>query len=116
MNVPGKERRNTRALRKARVRSRRRSAAADPLKKVTFQMHASTLDAVREAVERGGYASQSGFVEEAVVARLRELRRTRVYAGYEEAARDPGFMAEQREITEAFDAALLDGLEPNGES
>lgn len=106
---------STEALHTTRVRSRRRSAAADPLKKVTYQMHASTLEAIRKAVERGEYASQNEFVEEAVVAQLRELRRARVYAAYEEAARDPVFMAEQREITEAFNAALLDGLEPDGE-
>jgi hypothetical protein len=54
-------------------------------------------------------------MEETVVAQLRQLRRARVYAAYEKAARDPVFMAEQREIAEAFDAALLDGLEPGGE-
>jgi Arc/MetJ-type ribon-helix-helix transcriptional regulator len=73
-------------------------------------MHASTLGAIKQAVERGGYASQNEFVEAAVVAQLRELRRAKVYAAYQEAARDSEFMAEQREITEAFDVALLDGL------
>ena len=92
-------------------RRRRRSSTADPLKKVTYQMRTSTLDAIRQAVERGGYASQNEFVEAAVVAQLRELRRAKVYAAYQEAARDPEFMAEQRELTEAYDVALLDGLE-----
>lgn len=93
-----------------RVRLRRRRSAGDPLKKVTYQMHASTLDAIRQSVEKGLYASQNEFVEEAVVAHLRELRRAKVYAAYDEAAGDPEFVAEQEEITAAFDAALLDGL------
>jgi hypothetical protein len=45
-----------------------------------------------------------------VIARLRKLRRAKVYAAYREAARDPVFMADLRDTTEAFDAALLDGL------
>jgi hypothetical protein len=45
-----------------------------------------------------------------VARQLREQRRAKVYAAYEEAARDPVFVTEMREITDAFDAALLDGL------
>lgn len=94
------------------VRTRRRSPAADPLRKTTVQMHTSVLDAVKQAVEHGYAASQNEFVEEAVVAHLRELRRARVYAAYEEAARDPEFMAEMREVAEAFDGTVADGLSP----
>ena len=92
------------------VRARRRSSGRDPLKKTTVQMHTSTLDAVRHAVESGAAASQNQFVEDAVIEKLRELRRARVYAAYEEAARDEAFMADMRETTAAFDVALLDGL------
>jgi Arc/MetJ-type ribon-helix-helix transcriptional regulator len=99
-----------------RARLRRRGPSGDPLKKVTYQMHASTLEAIRHTVETGTYASQNEFVEEAVVAHLRDLRRAKVYAAYEEAARDPEFMAEQREITAAFDVALLDGLTAEDEA
>ncbi|HEV2148598.1 MAG TPA: hypothetical protein VGR37_14435 [Longimicrobiaceae bacterium] len=98
----------------APVRTRRRSPARDPLKKASFQMHTSTLEAIRQAVEHGAAASHNEFVEDAVVARLRELRRAKVYAGYEEAARDPLFMADMRETAAAFDAALLDGLPVKG--
>ena len=73
-------------------------------------MHTSTLEAVKQAVERGAAASQNEFVEEAVIARLRELRRAKVYAAYQEAAGDPAFMAEMEETATAFDVALLDGL------
>jgi hypothetical protein len=95
----------------ASVRSRRRSQIRDPLKKVSYQMRTSTVDAVKQAVDNGVAASQNEFVEGAVVARLREIRRAKVYAAYEEAARDAAFMADMDETTAAFDAALLDGLE-----
>ena len=45
-----------------------------------------------------------------VVRQLRDTQRARVYAAYEEAARDPLFVAEMLEITNAFDTALLDGF------
>ena len=45
-----------------------------------------------------------------VARQLRERRRAKVHAAYEEAARDPEFVVEMREIADAFDAALLDGL------
>ncbi|HEU4451418.1 MAG TPA: hypothetical protein VFR81_00120 [Longimicrobium sp.] len=49
-----------------------------------------------------------------VVRQLRE--RAKVYAAYEESARDPDFMAEMLETVAAFDVALLDGLtEPPGD-
>ena len=92
------------------VRTRRRSASRDPLKKTTVQMHTSVIDAMKHAVENGAAASQNEFVEEAVVARLRELRRAKVYAAYEEAARDDAFLADMHETTAAFDVALQDGL------
>lgn len=92
------------------VRTRRRSPAADPLKKATLQMHTSTLEAVKRAVESGAAASQNEFVEGAILARLREMRRATVYAAYQRAAADPAFMADMADTTRAFDAALDDGL------
>jgi microcompartment protein CcmL/EutN len=73
-------------------------------------MRASTIEAVKHAVEEGAAASQNEFVEEAVVARLREMRRARVYAAYQEAVEDPEFMEDMRETTADFDPALEDGL------
>jgi hypothetical protein len=58
--------------------------------------------------------SQNEFVEEALVARLRELRRAKVYAAYQEAAGDPSFVADMDETVADFDAALLDGLPSQG--
>ncbi|MBD0318894.1 MAG: hypothetical protein ICV87_01075 [Gemmatimonadetes bacterium] len=75
-----------------------------------MQMHTSTIEAVRRAVENGAAASQNEFVEEAIMARLREIRRAKVYASYLEAAADPAFMDDMRETTADFDVTLEDGL------
>lgn len=92
------------------TRTRRRSPARDPLKKTSVQMHTSTLDAVKKAVESGAAASQNEFVEAAVVARLREMRREKVYASYREAAADPAYVEDMESTTAAFDRALNDGI------
>lgn len=88
----------------------RRRPAGSPLKKATYQMHSSTIEGIRRAVESGAAPSQNAFVEEAVIARLRELRRAKVYAAYEEATQDPVFLADMHGLMADFDAALLDGL------
>jgi hypothetical protein len=92
------------------VRTRRRSPARDPLKKASVQMHTSTLEAVKQAVERGAAASQNEFVEAAVIARLRELRREKVYASYREAAADAAYVEDMNAVAAAFEATVADGL------
>ena len=92
------------------ARTRRRSPARDPLKKTSVQMHTSTIQAVKKAVESGAAASQNEFIEAAVVARLREMRREKVYASYREAAADPAYVKDMESITASFDRALGDGL------
>lgn len=91
---------------------RRRATAADPLKKVTVRLHTRVTEAVRAAVDAGDAPSTDAFVEEAVVAALRERRRRRLYAAYAEAAQDPAFVADMHDTSRAFDAAVGDGLEP----
>lgn len=91
-------------------RTRRRSPAYDPLKKTSVQMHTSTIEAVRRAVSSGAAASQNEFVEAAVIARLRDLRRAKVYASYRDAAADPEYVQEMESTTGTFDPALGDGL------
>jgi hypothetical protein len=90
---------------------RRRSTAADPLKKVTLRLHARVTDAVRTLVDAGEAPSSDAFVEEAVIAALRERRRLRLYAAYAEAAADAAFRADMDATTRAFDVALPDGTE-----
>lgn len=92
------------------TRTRRRSPARDPLKKASVQMHTSTIEAVKRAVESGAAASQNEFIEAAVIARLRELRREKVYTSYREAAADPAYVEDNESTTAAFDRALSDGL------
>jgi hypothetical protein len=45
------------------------------------------------------------------VERLKELRRERLYAAYQEAANDPAYVADMVEINAEFDVAVGDGLE-----
>lgn len=89
---------------------RRRSSSADPLKKFTVQLSESVVTAIKALVKIGEAASANAFVEDAVRASLRERRRAKIYAAYEEAANDPAFMAEMNADTRAFDNALRDGL------
>lgn len=87
---------------------RRRSALGDPLKKVTIQLSQSIVDAIKSAVEIGDAASANVFVEEAIRDKLRERRRARVYAAYEQAAQDPAYIAEIDSDTRAYDVTLSD--------
>jgi hypothetical protein len=89
---------------------RRRTGGADPLEKMSFQLHASVAEAIRSMVKAGHAPSANVFVEEAVKQRLRERRRDRVYSAYAAAAQDPAFMAEMAKIEREFDLAVGDGL------
>jgi Arc/MetJ-type ribon-helix-helix transcriptional regulator len=90
---------------------RRRSAGEDPLKKITLQMSESIVTAIKSLVENGEAPSANVLVEDAVRTMLGERRRAEVYAAYQEAAKDPAFMKDMNDITEAFDVAVADGLE-----
>ncbi len=50
------------------------------------------------------------FVEDALRARLRERRKARIYAAYEQASHDPPFMRDMNADLKAFDHTLSDGL------
>lgn len=91
---------------------RRRSPASDPLRKITLQISESVVEAVKALVSAGEAASTNVFVEEALRAQLRERRKARIYAAYEQASRDPVFMREMNANLEAFDQTLSDGLTP----
>ncbi len=76
-----------------------------------WQVRESVVDAVKEAVEGGAAESQNAFVEDALLRRLKALRREKIYSAYEEAARDPVFMEDMRSISDAFAGTARDGLE-----
>lgn len=88
----------------------RRRGRVDPFRKPGWQVPTSVANAVREAVAAGAAESQNALVEEALLRHLAELRREKLYAAYEEAARDEAFLADMRTISNAFDAAVPDGL------
>jgi Arc/MetJ-type ribon-helix-helix transcriptional regulator len=86
------------------------SGASNPLKKVTLRLHERVATAIRALVDAGTAGSADAFVEEAVIARFRELRKERVYAAYAAAAADDAFMADMAATNRAFDATVGDGL------
>ena len=95
----------------ATITRRRRSAAEDPLKKITLQMSESVVAAIKSLVDKGEAPSANVVVEDAVRTMLGERRRAEVYAAYQEAAKDPAFMADMNADIAAFDCTLLDGME-----
>lgn len=90
---------------------RRRTASSEPLQKMSFQLHTSVAEAIRDVVNSGEAPSANVFVEEAVKLALRERRRERVYAAYAEAAKDEAFMAEMVETEHAFRSTLADAAQ-----
>lgn len=92
------------------IRRRRRSTAADPLRKMSLRLPESIASAIRQLVETGEAASADAFIQDALVAHFRARRQNRVYSGYAAAAADPAFIAEMEETDRAFDATVADGL------
>jgi Arc/MetJ-type ribon-helix-helix transcriptional regulator len=89
---------------------RRRASSADPLKKVTLRLHTRVAEAVRTMVDAGEAPSADVFVEQAVIAALRERRRERLYQAYAEAAHDEAFAGDMAEVSNAFEPTLNDGI------
>jgi len=85
-------------------------ADVDPRQKTGYQVRRSVVMAVRDAVREGAAESQNAFVERALIRELKELRRSRVYDAYAEAARDPLFLEDMHSTTAAYDRATGDGL------
>lgn len=89
---------------------RRRTASDAPLRKYTVKMSGWVIDGIKNVVDAGEAPSASAFIEEAVRDKLRERRRAKLYAAYEEAANDPAFCADVEAEMKAFDVTLSDGL------
>ena len=69
---------------------------------------------MRHLVDLGFAESASALVRESVEERVRQLREMELAREFEEAARDPLFLADQREVEEAFSSAVADGLRLDG--
>jgi len=82
----------------------------DPRQKTGYQLRRSIVLAVRDAVQDGAAESQNAFVERALIRELRELRKEKLAAAYEEASRDPAFMEEMRALNAEWDVTSADGL------
>lgn len=89
---------------------RRRRIPVEPLRKATFQLESSVIDEIKAAVENGAAPSANVFVEDAVKARLRALRRIELYRSYATAAEDQQFQDELSSLTGEFESAIDDGL------
>jgi Arc/MetJ-type ribon-helix-helix transcriptional regulator len=78
--------------------------------KVTYQIDAQLLDAMREAVDNGAARTMSEFVQEALRERLDRLKRDQIRRRIEAAARDPIFVEDVRETTQAYGPTDEEGL------
>lgn len=104
--------RATAGVSKSRLSVRRAAKhGSDRPKKVGWQVRRSVAEAVKLAVDHGAAESQNAFVEDALLRRLKELRREKLYSAYGAAAEDPAFMEDMRSITEAFSGTVRDGFE-----
>ena len=70
--------------------------------KVTFSLPADLVRQMREAVQKGGVASQNALVREAVQQQLKRLHEAEFEREMEEAARDPLFMQDLQECMHDF--------------
>ena len=86
------------------------TTASDPRQKTGYQLRRSIVLAVRDAVQDGAAESQNAFVERALIRELQELRKERLDAAYEEAARDPSFMRDMQAVDIEWDVTSSDGL------
>lgn len=83
-------------------------------RKATFVLPALLLAQVRHLVEAGLAESASALVREAVEDRVRRLREEELAREFQDAVRDPLFLADLQETEEAFAPSVTDGLRSEG--
>ena len=71
-------------------------------KKVTLSLDAELIQQVRQLVKGGQAKSQSEFFEEALKAKLKEIKREERRQALLEASMDPLFLADIEEIEREF--------------
>ncbi len=79
--------------------------------KATFVLPTRLLDDVRELVNSGLADSVSAVVRQSLEATVRQLREERIRVQFEEAARDPMFLADLQESLGDFEGISGDGLD-----
>lgn len=79
--------------------------------KATFILPSSLLEEFREYVKIGVADSLSALVRESLELRAKTLREELLQSQFEEAARDPLFMADLHDCMQAFDEIATEGLD-----
>ena len=74
-------------------------------KKATFNFHPDVLTALDEAMAEGAAPSKNALIERALLRELKELRRRRRQARWEEGAKDPVLLRDISEVDVAFKSA-----------
>jgi len=80
------------------------------MRKATFVLPVALIVKMRRLVDLGLAESASALVRESLEDRVRQLREKELAREFEEAARDPLFLADQRDIEEAFSSVAADGM------
>jgi hypothetical protein len=83
-------------------------------KKATFNLHTDVLAAMDEIMAQGIVPSKNALVEQALVKEMKELKRRARKALWQEAANDPLFLKDIKEIEEDFkhaDAETAGGMD-----
>jgi hypothetical protein len=81
-----------------------------PTVKKSFTLTEDLVRAADAAVAASGAPNLSAFVQDAIAEKIRREKRSKLHAAYAEAARDPEFMADMREVALEFDRVVGDGL------
>ena len=78
---------------------------SDPSIKVTYSLPRDLIDDVRVVVREGAAPSYSAFVEDALRKAVRREREKLIAAEFEQAAKDPQFIADIDEAEKDFENA-----------
>lgn len=79
-------------------------------KKATFLLKLELLAEVKAIVREGPYRSINAFVEQALSELVQRIQRERRRQAFEEAGRDPLFLADLKEVGGAFEKADEESL------
>jgi hypothetical protein len=77
-------------------------SVTEPTRRVTFRIAADIVERMDEAIARGQVASRQEFIAQALAGYLRRFPEQGAAAQWEQAARDPMFLADCEEVAEDF--------------